>query len=98
MTEQVEVEGVVSAEVDTVRRRIVPKGVLGAETSSASLPRAFISWNLRGATGEERFIETRSRTLAERVNEAYKDKLEPKEKELLDRAAEQFGRRLSSQE
>lgn len=38
------------------------------------------------------------KTLTERVNEAYKGGLEPKEKELLDRAAEQLGRRLSSKE
>ncbi len=38
------------------------------------------------------------KTLAERVNEAYKHKLEPKERELLDRAAEQTGRRLSGRE
>jgi len=37
--------------------------------------------------------------LAERLNEAYQDdELEPKERELLNLAAEQFGRRLSSQE
>jgi hypothetical protein len=42
--------------------------------------------------------QRRDKTLAERVDEAYKDKLDAEEKELLDRAAEQFGRRLSSQE
>ncbi len=42
--------------------------------------------------------QRRDKTLAERVNEAYKDKMEHEEKELLDRAAEQFGRRHSSQE
>ena len=41
--------------------------------------------------------ESRSKTLAERINEAYRDELEPKEKELLDRAAEQFGRRLRNE-
>ncbi len=38
------------------------------------------------------------KTLAERIHEAYGDELEPEEKELLDRAAEQFGRRLSNEE
>jgi hypothetical protein len=38
------------------------------------------------------------KTLAERVREAYKYDLEPEEKELLDHAAEQFGRRLGTQE
>jgi transcription antitermination factor NusA-like protein len=37
--------------------------------------------------------------LTERLNEAYQDyELEPEEKELLDLAAEQFGRRLSGEE
>lgn len=40
----------------------------------------------------------RTKTLAERVNAAYKHKLEPKERELLDRAAEQAGRRLGNRE
>jgi hypothetical protein len=35
--------------------------------------------------------------LTERINEAYGDELEPEEKELLDHAAEQFGRRLGSE-
>lgn len=38
------------------------------------------------------------KTLAERVGEAYKYDLEPEETDFLNRAAEQFGRRLSSQE
>lgn len=42
--------------------------------------------------------QRREKTLAERVSEAYKDEQDPKQKELLDRAAEQFGHRLSSQE
>jgi hypothetical protein len=41
---------------------------------------------------------TPQKTLAERVNEAYRNELEPEEKELLDHAAEQFGRRLSNEE
>jgi hypothetical protein len=40
----------------------------------------------------------RGKTLVERISEAYKNKLEPEERELLDRAAEQAGRRLSGQE
>ncbi len=35
--------------------------------------------------------------LAERIQEAYGEGLEPREKELLDRAAEQLGRRLSNE-
>ncbi len=46
--------------------------------------------------GVTRFrIVRRDKSLAERVSEAYKDGLETEEKELLDRAAGQFGRRLS---
>jgi hypothetical protein len=40
----------------------------------------------------------KGKTLTERINEAYGDELEPEERELLDHAAEQFGRRLSSEE
>jgi len=44
-------------------------------------------------TGERR------KTLAERLDDAYRDDaLEPEEKGLLDRAADQFGRRLSDEE
>ena len=43
-------------------------------------------------------VVRRAKPLAERVSEAYKGGLEPKEKELLDRAAEQLGRRLSDEE
>jgi hypothetical protein len=39
-----------------------------------------------------------SKTLTERVNEAYGDELESEERELLDHAAEQFGRRLANEE
>ena len=38
------------------------------------------------------------RTLAERIHDAYGGELEPRERELLDRAAEQFGRRLSNED
>ena len=49
--------------------------------------------------GEMQFrIVRRDRSLAERVSEAYKGELEPKEKELLDRAAEHLGRRLGGGE
>jgi hypothetical protein len=89
MTEQ----AMVSAEVDTKRHKIVPKSVLGAETSSASLPRVFISWNLSGTTGKERFIEERPKTLTERLNEAYHDdELEPEEREFLELSREHFSR------
>lgn len=48
--------------------------------------------------GETQFrVVTRDKTLAERIEEAYGEGLEPKEKELLDRAAEQLGRRLSNE-
>ena len=96
MAEQV--MGVVSAEVDQTNQRIVQKGTLGAETSGASARKVVISWSMRDATGRARFIEEQPRTLAERLDEAYKDELTPEEKGLLDRAAGQLGRRLSGQE
>lgn len=48
-------------------------------------------------TRMQRVGEGGKKTLAERVSEAYKHGLEPKEKELLDGAAGQFGRRLGSE-
>ncbi len=42
--------------------------------------------------------EHQSASLTGRLNEAYGDGLEPEEKELLDHAAGQFGRRLSNEE
>jgi hypothetical protein len=88
MTEQI-VEGVVSAEVDTEGREIVP--------NTATVPSRPVNviWQ---ASGQVRLIEERPKALAERVREAYQGGLEPKEKELLDRAAEQLGRRLSGEE
>jgi hypothetical protein len=47
MTEEI-VEGVVSAEVDTVSRRIVPKGTLGAETSAVPPEPVNLAWKKRG--------------------------------------------------
>lgn len=43
-------------------------------------------------------VPPRKKTLAERLNDAYKYELEPEETELLDRAAGQLGRRLDSKE
>ena len=40
----------------------------------------------------------RNKPLAERIEEAYSKELEPEEKELLDRAAKQFGSRFSNEE
>lgn len=53
---------------------------------------------LVGQSLQPHFTGERSRTLAERVGEAYKYDLEPEETDFLNRAAGQFGRRLSSQE
>jgi hypothetical protein len=92
MTEQV-MGGVVSAEVDQANQRIVERGTLGAETSGASPQRISTSWNLRGTTGEERFIEGRPKTITERLNEAYQDDdLEPEEREFLELSREHFSR------
>lgn len=46
----------------------------------------------------QHWTEKSDRTLAERVGEAYKYDLEPEETDFLNHAAEQFGRRLSSEE
>jgi hypothetical protein len=94
MTEQF-VEGVVSAEVDAERQRIVQKGPLGAETSAVPPEPVNLTWKKRG---QGRLIGEHPKTLAERISEAYTDGLEPGEKELLDHAAEQFGRRLTNEE
>lgn len=88
MTEQV-VEGVASAEVDTKGRTIVPKTV-----TVPSKP-VNVIWQ---ASGQVRLIGEQPKTLAERVREAYRVGLESDEKELLDRAAKQFGSHLSNEE
>ena len=70
-------------------------------TRSDAVPTAAIPTTaVEGARiGETQFrIVRRDKTLAERVEEAYGHGLEPEEKELLDRAAEQLGRRLSNEE
>ena len=84
MTEQI--EGVLSAEVDAERRRIVPKGPLGAETSA--IPSEPVNANWR-TSGQGRLI----RSLSERLDEAYRDdELEPVEREFLDLTREHFSR------
>jgi hypothetical protein len=84
MTEQI--EGVLSAEVDAERRRIVPKGPLGAETSA--IPSKPVNANWR-TSGQGRLI----RSLSERLDEAYRDdELEPVEREFLELTREHFSR------
>ncbi len=95
MTEQI-VEGVISAEVDVERHRIVPKGKLGAETSAVPSEPISVHWQLEG---QGHLVGEGRKTLAERLNEAYNDhNLGPEEEGLLDRAANQFGYRLSNEE
>lgn len=95
MTKQV-VEGVISAEIDAEHRRIVPKGKLGAETAAIPSEPVNVLWQIHGQgylVGEGR------KSLAERLDDAYRDEaLEPEERGLLDRGADQFGRRLSDEE
>jgi hypothetical protein len=92
MTEQV-VRGVVSnevsTEVDIEGREIVPK------TATVPSKPVNVIWQ---ADGPVRLIGEQPKTLAERVADAYGDGLEPGEREILDRAAEQLGRRLSNEE
>ncbi|MDQ3703737.1 MAG: hypothetical protein M3437_00670 [Chloroflexota bacterium] len=95
MTEHI-VEGVVSAEVEAESRRIVYKGTLGAETAAVPSEPANLHWKKRG---QVHFIGPHAKTLAERLEDAYRDDvLTPEEKSLLDDAANQFGRRLSNEE
>ncbi len=79
MTEQI-VEGVISAEVDAEHRRIVPKGKLGAETSAVPSEPINVSWQLHG---QGHLVGEGRKTLAERLDDAYRDDaLEPEEKGL----------------
>ena len=95
MAEQA-VEGVVSAEVDTESRKIIHKGILGSETAAVPSEPVNVLWQLRG---QGHLVGEGRKTLAERLDDAYRDDaLEPEEKGLLDRAADQFGRRLSDEE
>lgn len=95
MTEQI-VEGVIRGEVDVEHHTIILTGELGEETASVPSEPINVSWQLRGQgylVGEDR------KTLAERLDDAYRDDaLGPEEKGLLDRAANQFGRCLSDEE
>jgi hypothetical protein len=89
MTEQI-VDGVVSAEVDTESRRIVHKGTLGAETAAVPSKPTNVNWKKRG---EVRIIGQHHKTLAERLDDAYRDdELEPEEREFLDLTREHFSR------
>ncbi len=95
MTEHM-IEGVISAEVDAKHHKLVPKGKLGAETSAVPSKPVDVVWRLHG---QGRFVGESRKPLAERLNDAYRDDvLGPEEKGLLDRAANQFGRRLSDEE
>jgi hypothetical protein len=98
MTEQVVVEGVVSAEVDSESRRIVRKGTLGAETLGASSPKVFISWSLRGATGNERFIEDQPKTLTEKFNEAYDEEARQEDEEFFRATKTYYRRRFNTKD
>jgi hypothetical protein len=65
-------------------------------TRSDAVPTAATEGARIGVT--EFRVVRRDKPLAERVEEAYGDGLEPEEKELLDRAAKQLGNRLSNEE
>lgn len=89
---------IVKAEVDTENRRIVRKGELGANTSGGSSGSTSGTWRVKG---QGHIIGEHRKVLAERINEAYgneRSSLKPEEKAFLDRAAKQFGSRLSSEE
>jgi hypothetical protein len=92
MTEQV-VEGVNRAEVDAEHHRIVPKGKLGAETAANPSKPINVLWQIHG---QGHLIGEGRKTLAERLEAAYRDDaLTPEEEGLLDDAANQFGSRLN---
>jgi hypothetical protein len=95
MTEQI-VEGLSRAEVDTKSHKLVRKGTLGAETAAIPSEPVNVLWQLHG---QARFVGEVRKTLAERLEDAYRDDaLTPEEKGLLDDAANQFGSRLSDEE
>ncbi len=96
MTEQV--MGVISAEVDTQNRRIVRTGTLGAETSGASSEGHKVRWSLKGATGQERFIEGGRKTLTERINEAYDEEARREDEEFLRVTKSYYRRRLIAED
>jgi hypothetical protein len=84
------VEGVVSAEGDTGRRRIVPRSKLGAETAAVPSEPVTVLWK---ASGQGHLIGARPKTVNERLNEAYRDdELEPQEREFLNLTREHFSR------
>ncbi len=90
MTEQI-VEGMIRAKVDTERRRIVPKDELDAETVAVPSKPVNVIWQVQ--SGQVRLIGEQSKSVTERLNEAYRDdELEPQEREFLDLSREHFSR------
>lgn len=95
MTEQI-VESMIRAKVDTDRHRLVPRGERDAETVAVPSEPVNVSWRLHG---QGQLVGEGRKTLAERLDDAYRDDdLRPNERGLLDRAANQLGRRLSNEE
>ena len=94
MTEQV-VEGVVSAEVDTESRRIVPKGPLGAETSAVPAKPIKLTWE---KSGEGSLIGERPKTLTERFNEAYDEDARREDEEFFKTTEAYYRRRFNTED
>ena len=89
-----QVVGIVSAEVDTESRRVVPKGKLGAETSAVPSEPVNVIWM---ASGQGHLIGERPKTITERLNEAYDEEAEREDVEFF-RSTKEYYRRLSAED
>lgn len=87
MTEQI-VEGVVSAEVDTEGREIVPK------TATVPSKPVNVIWQV---SGQVRLIREDQRTLTERFNEAYDEEARRDDEEFVKNLKRYHRRRFSDE-
>lgn len=93
MTEQI--VGLVSAEVDTVRQRLVPTENPGAKTSGASSGPVNVLW--KKASGQGSIIGHQEKTLAERFDEAYDEQAVRDDEEFVRNLKRYHRRRFSGE-
>jgi hypothetical protein len=94
MTEQV-VEGVVSAEMDKETHRLVPRGMLGAETAAVPAEPVNVLWKARG---QGHLIGQRPKSLTERFNEAYDEEARREDEEFFRTTKAYYRRRFNAED
>ncbi len=94
MAEQT-VEGIFSAEVDPERRRLVPKGTLGAETAAIPSEPVNVLWK---ASGQGHLIGEHPKSLTERFNEAYDEEARREDDEFFGTTRAYYRRRFHTED